>query len=37
MWHEYEYRKRQWVAANPNATCAEYDRAIRKICKDLGL
>ena len=36
-WDEYERRKREFVATNPDATCAEYDRAIRKICKELGL
>lgn len=37
MWTEYERRKAAWVAANPTASEAEYNRAIRRILKELGL
>lgn len=37
MWQEYERRKAEWIAENPSASDTEYNRAIQKILKELGL
>ena len=36
-WQAYEAAKRAWIAANPNATPEQYDRAMRAIAKRLGV
>ena len=33
----YEAAKRAWVALHPDATPAQYDRAMRAIAKRLGV
>lgn len=33
----FSARKQQWVAANPAATCAEYDLAVQRIAKECGV
>jgi len=33
----YESAKRQWIAANPNATPEQYTAAIRKIAERFGV
>lgn len=30
-WCEYERQKQDWIAKHPEATTAEYDRAMREI------
>lgn len=37
VWHEYAAMKMQWRDENPNSTPAEYDAAIHKILKQLGI
>ena len=37
MYQEYERRKREWVKAHPDSTPEEYERAIKKILKELKL
>jgi len=34
---EYEKRKKEWVLANPTATHLEYEKALRRIAKELGI
>lgn len=34
---KYERMKREWVSANPDATCAQYDAAIRRIANQCGV
>ena len=36
-WPAYEAAKRAWVAAHPDATPAQYGRAMRAIAKRLGV
>lgn len=36
-WHEYERRKRQFLADNPEATSAEFEKACRRIAAELDL
>lgn len=36
-WHAYEAAKAAWIAAHPNATPAEYEAAMRRIARRLGL
>ena len=36
-WQAYEAAKRAWIAANPNATPAQYDAAMRAIARRFGL
>lgn len=33
----YEQAKREWVAAHPEATSAEYEQAMRAIAARLGV
>jgi hypothetical protein len=33
----YEWMKRQWQDLHPNATPQEYEEAIRRIAKQLGI
>jgi hypothetical protein len=35
--HEYERIKAEWIAKNPNATPAEYQAAMVKIARFLGV
>lgn len=37
MWHEYERRKADWIARHPDATPEEYEAAIRKIVREVGV
>ncbi len=34
---QYESLKAAWIAAHPNATPAEYTRAMRRIARRLGI
>lgn len=34
---EYEAKKAAWIAANPNATPAEYTKAMREIARKCGV
>ena len=36
-WHEYEYRKREWLDRNPGASPEAITAAFRRIAKRLGL
>lgn len=36
-WQIYEAEKRAWIEANPGATPAEYEAAMRAIVDRLGL
>lgn len=36
MW-DYEAAKRDWTRTNPEATPEEYQKAMRRIAKELGL
>lgn len=36
-WHAYESAKRAWVAANPSASPAEYEKAMRAIARRYGV
>ena len=35
--YEYERRKAAWAREHPDATPQEYERAVRRIAKALGL
>lgn len=35
--NEYERLKAEWIAANPNATPAEYTQAMREIARKCGV
>lgn len=37
MFAEYERRKKEWVLANPTATHLEYEKALRRIAKELEI
>lgn len=34
---EYERRKAEWVARNPDATPQQYQQAMKRIAKELGI
>jgi hypothetical protein len=34
---QYEHRKAQWIASNPEASHAEYDCAMRRIARECGV
>ena len=34
--HSYEAAKAAWIAAHPDATPAQYQDAIQRICRELG-
>ncbi len=36
-WHEYEQRKQAYLRTHPEATQAEYARAMREIADRLGV
>ena len=36
-WYLYEARKHAWIMAHPNATPAEYEAAMLRIARELGL
>lgn len=36
-WAEYESHKRGWLATHPEATHAEYEKAMRAIARKLGV
>jgi len=36
-WAEYERRKWAWIRDNPDATPAQYDRAMRRLLDELRL
>ena len=36
-WAIYEQRKHAWIQAHPEATHEEYEQAMRRIAKELGL
>lgn len=36
-WAEYERRKRAWLAANPSASPARVESALRRIAAVMGL
>lgn len=36
-WHEYEQRKQAYLRTHPEATQAEYERAMREIADRLGV
>jgi hypothetical protein len=37
MWHSYEAAKAAWIASHPNATPAQYNAAMLRIARELGL
>lgn len=36
-WAEYERRKQEWRLANPSASYDDYERAVKRILRELGL
>lgn len=34
---QYEQRKAQWIASNPNANYAEYECAMQRIARECGV
>lgn len=34
---EYERRKAEWIRANPEASPIEYEAAILRICREVGI
>lgn len=34
---QYESRKKKWLADNPDASPAEIEAALHRICRDLGI
>lgn len=34
---DYEYEKQRWIDRHPEATCAEYQRAMQAISKYCGV
>lgn len=34
---KYEAAKQAWIKAHPNATCSEYEAAMKAIAKRLGI
>jgi hypothetical protein len=36
-WAEYERRKNAWVQKNPAATCDEYQAAMQRIAREVGV
>lgn len=37
MHHEYERRKADWIYKNPDATPQQYQQAMKRIAKELGI
>lgn len=37
MSYAYEAAKQAWVRANPDATAAQYEQAMRAIARKLGM
>lgn len=36
-WAEYERQKREWVKAHPQATPTEYEAAMQRIAREVGV
>lgn len=36
-YHAYEARKASWAARNPSATPSEYEAAMRRIAREVGV
>lgn len=36
-YHQYEYRKQDWLLKNPYATSEEYEQACTRIARELGI
>lgn len=36
-YQDYEYLKAAWIKAHPDASPEEYERAMRKLAKELGV
>jgi len=37
MYQQYEYLKQQWASTHPEATPAQYQKAIQQIARKLGI
>lgn len=36
-WQEYEQRKAEWITRHPEASSAEYEAAMRRIAREVGI